>query len=181
MFYKAKKLAIDAQNHQGTQTSKILQEEVRINQQKEIEELKQQIRVLEARLQTLTEDKDLMTLELQENNHWIDNQHALHTANKELSDKVSALSKEKIELEDKVSLLQSKFERLQAVIKAQQQARPVVNQGTFAPMGPAPCPAHPAPLRSWHEENQDGVNGMWSIAREAHRRRTNANQPQEDQ
>ena len=54
-----------------------------------------------------------MTRELEENNYWIDNQHALHKANLELSNKVAALSKEKIELEDKVKLLFDKFTHLQ--------------------------------------------------------------------
>ena len=33
--------------------------------------------LLESRIQTLTEDKDIMSKELAENNHWIDNQQAL--------------------------------------------------------------------------------------------------------
>ena len=85
----------------------------------EIEQLKKQITQLETRIQRLTEDKDLMSKELEENNYWIDNQHALHKANLDLSNRVSALSKDKIELEDKVSILHKKFTRLQEVMRAQ--------------------------------------------------------------
>ena len=68
-----------------------------------------------------------MTRELKENNYWVDNQHALHKANLELTNKVATLSQEKIQLEDNVQLLHSKFTRLQQIMKAQQQARPIIN------------------------------------------------------
>ena len=60
--------------------------------QKEIYDLSSDVRVLENRLQYVTEDKDLMTKELRENNYWVDNQHALHKANLELNNKVASLS-----------------------------------------------------------------------------------------
>ena len=112
LLYQDQLLAAKTKTDQETQTSTILQKEFQKRMHEENVSLNAQIKLMEARLQTLTEDKDLMTIELKENNHWVDNQHALHKANKELFDKVSALSKEKIELEDKISLLQSKFERL---------------------------------------------------------------------
>ena len=112
-MYHTQKLSTYDSQTKGTQTCKKLQEEVCMVEKEEFDALNQQVRHLEARLQSVTEDKDLMSRELEENNYWIDNQHALHKANLELSNKVAALSKEKIELEDKVKLLFDKFTHLQ--------------------------------------------------------------------
>jgi hypothetical protein len=83
-----------------------------------------------------------MARELTENNYWVDNQHNLHQANLELNNKLAQISREKIQLEDRFNLLKTNFERLHAVLRAQQRARPVIANGAFTPMGP-PQPAQP--------------------------------------
>ena len=59
-------------------------------------------KVLEARIQTLTEDKDILSRELSVNNHWIDNQQAL-------ADALERNEGEKVALQNRVSGLERRI------------------------------------------------------------------------
>ena len=102
--------------------------------QEEVERLHAQVRLMEARIQTLTEDGDIIRRELEVTNSWYDNQQELIRGTEQLAEANAKLTQEKMALEDKLSLIQSKFERLQAVLRAQARARPVIQQGTFTPL-----------------------------------------------
>ena len=65
----------------------------------------EKVRLLEARIQTLTEDKDILSRELSVNNHWIDNQQAL-------ADALERNEGEKVALQNRVSGLERRIRRM---------------------------------------------------------------------
>ena len=94
--------------------------------QRELATLQDTVRILESRIQRLTEDKDLMERELELNNSYYDNREQLLEDKANLERLNGVLQRQKSELEDKLFLIQSKFERLQSVLRAQARVRPII-------------------------------------------------------
>ena len=125
--------------------------------QRELTTLQDTVRILESRIQRLTEDKDLMERELELNNSYYDNREQLLEDKANLERLNGVLQRQKSELEDKLFLIQSKFERLQSVLRAQARVRPIIQQGTFTPM-----PASTAPEPERMTVTQRDVNNFFN-------------------